>query len=113
MVLVAELASASYASPEIVGIGRLSKSHGRNEAEFAVLIRDDFQALGLGSELLRRLMGVAKDEKLDRVFAVMAVENNAMRKIAARAGFGIEGPGEDRLITAVADLSTTQTSKVL
>jgi acetyltransferase len=112
MVLVAELPSASSSSSEIIGVGRLSKSHGRNEAEFAVLIRDDFQALGLGSELLLRLMEVGKDEKLDRVFAVMAVENNAMRKIAARAGFRIEGPGEDRLITAVADLSATQTVEV-
>jgi hypothetical protein len=31
-----------------------------------------------------------------------------MRKIAARAGFRIEGPGEDRLITAVAELSAKQ-----
>jgi len=78
-----------------------------------VLIRDDFQMLGLGSELLRRLLEVAKDEKLDRVFAVMAAENNAMRTIAAGAGFRLEGPGEDRLITGVAELSARQTSKVL
>ena len=107
MVLVAEL-PASSSHDEIIGVGRLSKSHGRNEAEFAILIRDDFQARGLGTELLRRLMEVAKDEKLDRVFAVMAPENNAMRKIAVRAGFSIEGPGDDRLITAVADLSARQ-----
>ena len=113
MVLVAELPCAPSAQSEIVGVGRLSKLHGRNEAEFAVLIRDDFQMLGLGSELLRRLLQVARDENLDRVFAVMAAENNAMRKIAARAGFRLEGPGEDRLITGVAELSARQTSKVL
>ncbi len=91
----------------------MSKLHGRNEAEFAVLIRDEFQMLGLGSELLRRLLQVGRDEKLDRVFAVMAAENNAMRKIAARAGFRLEGPGEDGLVTGVAELSARQTSKVL
>jgi acetyltransferase len=108
MVLVAELASPSSGDSEIIGVGRLSKSHGRNEAEFALLIRDDFQARGLGTELLRRLMEVATDEKLDRIFAVMAPENNAMRKIAGRAGFRIEGPGEDRLVTAVAEVSAKQ-----
>jgi acetyltransferase len=113
MVLVAERPCPPSSDTEIVGVGRLSKSHGRNEAEFAVLIRDDFQALGLGSELLRRLLEVAKDEKLDRVFAVMSTENDAMRKIAARAGFALEGPGADQLITGVAALSVGQPSKVL
>jgi acetyltransferase len=108
MVLIAELPSAWSTDNEIVGVGRLSKSHGRNEAEFALLIRDDFQARGLGTELLRCLMEVARDEKLDEVFAVMAPENDAMRKIAARAGFRIEGPGEDRLITAIARISPKQ-----
>jgi acetyltransferase len=113
MVLVAELPCAPSGESEIVGVGRLSKSHGRNEAEFAVLIRDDFQTLGLGSELLRRLLEVAKDEKLDRVFAVLAAENNAMRKMAARAGFRLQGPGGDQLITGVAELSAEQPSRAL
>ncbi len=111
MVLVAERPGEPSGDSEILGVGRLSKSHGRNEAEFAVLIRDDFQKLGLGSEFLRRLLDVARDEKLDRVFAIMSAENIAMRKMALSAGFRLEppsgGPSEDHLTTAVIDLSVS------
>jgi len=109
MVLVAERPGGPSGDSEILGVGRLSKSHGRNEAEFAVLVRDDFQKLGLGSEFLRRLLDVARDEKLDRVFAIMSAENIAMRKMALSAGFRLEepsgGPNEDHLVTGVTDLS--------
>jgi acetyltransferase len=111
MVLVAERPVGPSRDSEILGVGRLSKSHGRNEAEFAVLIGDDFQKLGLGSEFLRRLLNVAGDEKLDRVFAIMSAENIAMRQIALSAGMRLEepsgGPSEDHLTTAVIDLSAS------
>jgi acetyltransferase len=112
MVLIAEQPVSVSGDGEILGVGRLSKLHGRNEAEFAVLIRDDFQRLGLGSELLTRLLDVARDERLDRVFAVMAAENIAMRKMAARAGFRLSELSEDHLITGVADICKRQ-AKVL
>lgn len=105
MVLVAEQIGSRSGENEIVGVARLSKSHGRNDAEIAIVIRDDFHALGLGSELVQRLLAVARDEKLDRAFAVMRSENDAMQKIVTRAGFHIEGPDEDHLMTAVAELS--------
>ena len=78
-----------------------------------MLVRDDFQKLGLGSEFLKRLLDVARDDKLDRVFAIMSTENIAMRKMALSAGFRLEvssgepsgGPSEDHLTTAVIELS--------
>jgi acetyltransferase len=105
MLLVAEQTASQSGENEIVGVGRLSKSHGRDDAEIAIVIRDDFQALGLGSELVRRLLAVARDEKLGRVFAVMRSENDAMQKIVTRAGFHLEGPNEDHLMTGAAELS--------
>ena len=51
--------------PAILGVGRLSKMAGGNEeAEFAILVADTFQGQGLGSELLRRLIQVGRDEGL-------------------------------------------------
>jgi acetyltransferase len=105
MALVAERSAYQTGENEIVAVGRLTKSHGRNDAEVAVLVQDDFQRLGLGSELLRRLVGVARDEKLDRVFGVMGASNAVMQRIAARAGFHIVGPTEDDLIAASIELS--------
>jgi acetyltransferase len=108
MVLVAEQPVSASADGEILGVGRLSKFHGSNEAEFAVLIRDDFQRQGLGTELLRQLLAVARNEKLDRVFAVMAAENTAMRKMAERAGFRLDAPDGEHLVTGVLKLSEMQ-----
>lgn len=46
--------------PSILGVGRLSKMHGTNEARFSVLISDPYQGIGIGGELLRRAVDVAK-----------------------------------------------------
>jgi acetyltransferase len=43
-------------------VGRLNKRRGGGEAEFAVLVSDQFQNLGLGTELLTALIGVARRE---------------------------------------------------
>ena len=79
---------------EIIAVGRLSKSHGRNEAEFAVLVRDDFQRGGLGTALLERLLAIARDEKIDRVVGFILSENLAMQKTAARSGFVLDRTSE-------------------
>jgi acetyltransferase len=112
MVLVSEFPSTPSGQSEIIGVGRLSKLHGRDEAEFAVLIRDDFQKQGLGSELLTRLLAVARNERLERVIAIMSAENSGMRKMAARAGFHLSESSEDHLVTAVVDVSATQTGVI-
>ena len=38
--------------PEIVALGQLSKLHGTNDAEFALLVSDKYQRTGLGTEML-------------------------------------------------------------
>jgi len=73
----------------IMGVGRLSKLHGVNEAEFAVLISDDWQNLGLGTELLSRLVQIGRDEKLDRIVGQILPENHAMQHICKKIGFKV------------------------
>jgi len=87
MALVAEHANPESGKREIIAVGRLTKSPGAKEAEIAVLVADQFQHCGLGSELLRRLMQVGRDEKLDRIIMTILPENMAMRALASRFGF--------------------------
>jgi acetyltransferase len=76
---------------DIVGIGRLSKVYGGDEAEFAILIQDDFQGKGLGRELLKRLLEVARDEPdIGRVVAYMLPENLGMRRISEQLEFDLK-----------------------
>jgi acetyltransferase len=89
--LVAELKPAKKNDEgKILGVGRLSKLHGVNEAEFAVLVSDDRHGLGLGTELLGRLVQVGRDEKLNRIVGQILPENHAMQHICKKIGFKVE-----------------------
>ena len=86
MALVAEHGSGD--EREILGVGRLSKLSGGNlEAEFAILVSDSFQRHGLGSELLRRLIEVGRQEGLQRIIGYISPENDGMQKVARKLGF--------------------------
>jgi acetyltransferase len=85
---------------EIISVSRMSKLHGRNEAELAVIVRDEFQAKGLGTELYRQMISIAKDEKLARVNAVMLGDNHEMRSMVQKLGFKIKTDLEENLIEA-------------
>ncbi len=85
MVLVAERPDAN--GREILGVGRLSRLHGRPEAEFALLVSDRFQGRGLGTELLRRLIAIGREEGLERIVGYISAENQTMLRLAREVGF--------------------------
>jgi len=86
--LVAESTPANESEEKkILGVGRLSRQYGTNDAEFAVLVNDNWQNLGLGHELLKQLIEVGRAEKLDRIVGEILAENNAMRHICKKLGF--------------------------
>jgi acetyltransferase len=87
MALVAERANPESGAHEIIAVGRMAQSPGAREAEIAVLVADQFQHFGLGSELLRRLMQVGRDEKLQHLTMTILPENMAMRALGSRFGF--------------------------
>ncbi|HKI72344.1 MAG TPA: bifunctional acetate--CoA ligase family protein/GNAT family N-acetyltransferase [Verrucomicrobiae bacterium] len=97
MVLVVERRDAKNGQPEILGVGRLSKLHGPNEAEFALTIGDQCQNHGLGTQLLRMLVQVGRDEKLERITATILPDNREMQHVARKVGFEVShetGAGE-------------------
>jgi acetyltransferase len=104
MALVAEHHDPQTGAAEIVGVGRLSKAHGRNEAEFAILVADRWQRHGLGGELLRRLVEVGRDDGLDRIYAEMLASNAGMRRASQVAGFSLRSMPEDQAVM-LAELS--------
>jgi acetyltransferase len=104
MVLVAERRGAA-GKREIVAVGRLSRLHWREEAEFALLVSDPLQKQGLGSELLRRLVAIGAREKLRRIVGYISAENADMLRVARATGFRTRRSAEDHtLIDAWLDL---------
>jgi acetyltransferase len=71
---------------EIVAVGRLSKLQGRGEGEVALIVSDSYQRRGLGTELLRRLIAVAKAERLTGLCARIQLGNAAMSRVCAKLG---------------------------
>lgn len=90
MALVAEYRDPQTGEMEILGVCRGSKQHGTNEAEFAMLVNDRWQGRGLGTELLKRLLAIGRDENLDRVTADILPENRAMQRVCQKLGFQIQ-----------------------
>jgi acetyltransferase len=71
----------------IVAVGRLSKARTRNEAEFALLVTDAYQRHGLGTELLRRLLAIGREEGIAVVTAYILDQNWGMKTICEKMGF--------------------------
>jgi acetyltransferase len=104
MALVAER-PAEDGDDQIIGVGRLTKQPGRNEAEFAMLVIDEFQGEGIGTELLRRLVAVGEAEGVDRITADILQRNRAMQRVGEKLGFDlVRGDGRE-MVKAVKSLS--------
>lgn len=104
MALVADRIAPDTGQHEILAVGRLSKSRTAKEAEVAVLVSDRYQRRGLGAGLLRRLIQVARDEKLQEIVANILPENLAMRALAKGFGFKIRESDDPGMVVAVLSL---------
>jgi acetyltransferase len=89
---------------EIVAVGRLVKQHGSPEAEFALLIRDAWQGRGLGTELLRRLVQVGRDEKLKKISSDILPENRGMQRVCEKLGFKLQASPHNQVVRAEIEL---------
>jgi acetyltransferase len=87
MALVAECDHPETGKPQIVGIGRLSRVFGTDDARVAVLVTDAHQGKGVGTELLRRLVDVGRGEGVATLGASMRADNLGMQRAVEKVGF--------------------------
>jgi len=104
MALVADRANPETGEHDILGVGRLTKQPGTDEAQFAVLVADPFQRSGLGAELVRRLIDVGRKEKIRRITAEILPDNYAMQKISERLGFRLTHDHAEGVVKAEIEL---------
>ncbi len=81
-------------------MGRLIKIHGTQDGEFALVVVDARQGQGLGTELLRRLVQIGRDEGLARIVATVAVENREMEQLAEKMGFALQDDAAGHVMKA-------------
>lgn len=94
MALVADRRDPATGEHVVLAVGRLSRLHGRNEAEFSMLVSDPHQHQGLGTELLRLLIEIGRDEGLERITAEVLHENRAMQRVCDKLGFTLKATPE-------------------
>jgi len=100
MALVVDYENPETKAREILAVGRLTHVHGTRAAEFAMLVTDRFQHQGIGSELLRRLAQVARNEKLELVVGDILPENRDMVELCTKVGFLCEYSEKEEVVKA-------------
>ena len=88
----------------ILGVGRLSKVHGADEARLSILVGDPFQGMGIGKQLVNRIVEVAKGEHLQRLTATITPDNEVMKHIFPKLGFSLELTSDEKLLMAKMEL---------
>jgi acetyltransferase len=74
---------------QMIGVGRIISDPYHDTAEFAVVVADPWQKLGLGSRLTDYLLEIAKEKKLKKVYAYALEDNTAIIHIFEKRAFQI------------------------
>ncbi len=104
MALVVDREDPATGEHAIVAVGRLIKLYGKDEAEYAGLVSDLFQGHGLGTEVLRQLLRVARDEGIRRIVAETLPENRGMQRVFEKLGFRVRRLLSEGIVLAHIDL---------
>jgi acetyltransferase len=104
MALVADFHNLQSGEHEIVAVGRITKNPLDRDGEIGILVSDHCQGQGLGTELVRRLIEVARNQKLEHIVAEILPENQGMQALASHFGFRIEPSNDPSTLIGVLDL---------
>jgi acetyltransferase len=92
---IALVAEAPLAEGSVVaGVARLSRIHASEDKQLSLVVSDAWQRRGIGRELLRSAITVARGERAHAVLARLSPENAPMRTLLGEAGFLFEDQGE-------------------
>ncbi|RMG82720.1 MAG: GNAT family N-acetyltransferase, partial [Chloroflexi bacterium] len=104
MALVAVRRNPTTGEEEIAAVGRLTKSRFDDEAEFGITVGDPYQGQGLGTEIMRRLIDVARKERIGRLIGYILPQNGSMLGLALSLGFDIKHVRAKNIMVATLNL---------
>ncbi len=80
---------------KMIGVGRLIIGPDQDTGEYAVVVGDPWQKLGLGEKLTDSIIGVAEDKGLKTIYATILKNNKPMLQLARKMGFQEEERDSD------------------
>jgi acetyltransferase len=98
---------ASPVGERIVGVSRYARAPGTDRAECAIVVADDWQGRGLGTELMRSLGSAARARGIRSLEASSLAENRRIHDWAQRFGCDVRTePYSGGLLLVTVDLSS-------
>jgi acetyltransferase len=98
---IAIIAELQEKSKPVIGAVRLIVEPGGKSGEFAVLVGDKWQGLGLGSKLMDLLAEVGRDLRVDKIYGYVSAYNYKMLQLCKKKGFKVETLDEETVIASL------------
>jgi len=98
--LVAEQLDQDTSKSRIAGVARMVRRHNTADAEVSLVVCDECQGQGLGTELVRRLVEVGREEGIERLVADVLSTNGGMIRICQELGFSITAEDDGKTVQA-------------
>jgi acetyltransferase len=80
---------------QILGVVRYVRNPDRQSCEFALTVADEWQNMGIGRQLMHRLMTVARDRGIEIMEGEVLANNSKMLKLCGRLDFRITHDPQD------------------
>ena len=87
--------TTSQRGEEIVGVARYAGLSDPRRAEFALVVRDDLQGHGIGTELMRALIAIAHDQGLTCLEGLVLATNHKMLTLMSHLGLQVMPDAQD------------------
>lgn len=91
--------------PRELGVGRYMVNPDGRSAEFALVVADDAQCMGIGTRLMKSLLQTAKSKGIAFFEGEVLAINQAMLSLVTKLGFSIETiAGDQEVVRVIKDL---------
>jgi acetyltransferase len=97
----------------ILGVARLIGQPEDAKAEFAIVIGDPWQGLGVGARLLSCLVAIALRRKIKSLWGLVLRENRAMLELCRKLGWTITPDDDPSQVFLQLDLSAVDAPEIL
>ncbi|MBK4716612.1 MULTISPECIES: bifunctional acetate--CoA ligase family protein/GNAT family N-acetyltransferase [Tenebrionibacter/Tenebrionicola group] len=91
---------------EIIGVSRAISDPDNIDAEFAVLVRSDLKGLGLGRQLMEKLIAYTRQHGIQQLNGITMPHNQGMIALAKKLGFLVDIELEDGIVSLTLPLAT-------